>query len=113
LTYSELRQNLDDHIAKVEFENWTRSFADSEKGEHKGEQKDTTETLIDNSLQKYFLTSEIIKNDAEERKEKGKDKKPDAKESKKKKTIEKRQYKSGFEPKLLMILLELHYWNKL
>lgn len=108
--YNELRQNLDDHIAKVEFENWQKSFSDL--GD-KGETKDATETLIDASLQKYFLTSEVMKSESDERKEKSKDKKADAKDSKKKKVIEKREYKSAFDTRLLKILLELQYWNKL
>lgn len=107
--YQILRQQLDDHISGQEFANWTKSIAEaSDRSEMQN-----TEQMIDKALGEYFLRREQLEDKNEDLKAKAaKDKKPDAKDGKKKKEVL-FILKNNFNTKLLKILIEVQYWNKL
>ena len=104
--YQKLKTTLDNHISKTEFEKWLKDIADMNNNES-----------IDKALAETFLRIERIEEKQDESKPnlktlgKDKDAPPEKVVVSKKKVQE--ILKSNFNSKLLKILIEVQYWNKL
>jgi len=96
--YQKLEKNLDNYIAKQNFEDFMESIKEMKEGEN-----------IDHALMENYLKEESVTDKEDDGKvaHKGKDGKGD------KKQREQKILKSNFNTQLLKIMIEVQYWNKL